>query len=58
MAIMDMGRKAIKLKPCAEIWFMERNMVKSGISKVPPPIPIPPNTPPSIPNTISKNICI
>ena len=46
-----MGRKAITFVACATCWLTPRNMVRTGISTVPPPMPIPPRRPASTPAT-------
>ena len=38
-------RKLKRFMPCASFWSKFKKMVKTGIKRVPPPIPIPPNTP-------------
>lgn len=56
MAIIDIGKKATKLTPCALNCWYDKNIVKIGIVSVPPPIPMPPIMPPKTPAIISQNI--
>ncbi len=48
-ATTDIGTNAIRLSACAACCSIPANIVKRGMSSVPPPIPIPPMTPPSKP---------
>jgi len=50
------GKNATRFTPCALSCSYFKNIVKIGIVKVPPPIPIPATTPPIIPAIISQKI--
>lgn len=56
--MMDIIKKANKFIPCASFCSKDKKMVRIGIRRVPPPMPIPPKIPDKIPDTTKKKYCI